>query len=73
MRGLLCFFLGLGLIVLFICILIGFMCALLGARLVGRETDTSTGVACIDNLKKVIQRYSHSIILHHGIKKPHQR
>lgn len=53
-------------------ILVGFMGAMLGVRLVGRETDTSTGLLCIDNLESVLQRNSHSSTLHHGIDRPHR-
>lgn len=43
---------------LFICILIGFACALVGGRLIDKEIDTITVVAYIDYLEKVVQRYN---------------
>lgn len=47
-----------GLIVLSILIFMSFMCELVGGSVVGRETDTLAGAACINTLERIIQRYS---------------
>lgn len=46
-RGVVFLYFWLGLIVSFICVLFGFMWALIGRSIVGRETDILAGVAGI--------------------------
>lgn len=56
-----------------ISILIGFLCVLVGRRLVVNETYTIIKVACINNLNTIIQKHRDSRTLQYDTERLHGR